>query len=484
MSLSAAFSSALSGLTASSRMAEITSSNIANALTEGYGRREVQLSPRLIGQSGIGVSVSGVSRSENPFIQGELRAATSGEAFARERSAFLASLEQSLGSSEEAGSLLARIATFERSLVEASARPESDARLVAVLDAASAIATKLAMLTKTLQEARQEADLRISADVQTLNASLAVVGQLGTQIRSVQAAGGDVSALLDQRQSHIDRISSIVPIKEIPRQNDQIALMTDGGTVLLDNRPVQIGFRPTNTITADLTAESGALSGLTLDGKPLDAGALSARLGDGRLSALFAVRDALAPKAQAQLDGLAADLITRFADPSIDPTLIPGTAGLFTDAGGLIAPLDEAGVAGRIGINAAADPAKGGAVWRLREGLGKAAADSPGDSRLLSALSAVLNAKGTPPIGSFPSANTVSGLSSVVLSDVSRQRLSAEADLGFAATQASTFRSELLRAGVDTDQEMQNLLGIEKAYGANARVLQTLDGMLETLLGI
>ena len=39
MSISASLSSALSGLTAASRRAEVVASNVANAMTEGYGRR-------------------------------------------------------------------------------------------------------------------------------------------------------------------------------------------------------------------------------------------------------------------------------------------------------------------------------------------------------------------------------------------------------------------------------------------------------------
>ena len=39
MTLSGSLSSALSGLNAASRAAEIVSTNIANAMTEGYGRR-------------------------------------------------------------------------------------------------------------------------------------------------------------------------------------------------------------------------------------------------------------------------------------------------------------------------------------------------------------------------------------------------------------------------------------------------------------
>ena len=38
--------------------------------------------------------------------------------------------------------------------------------------------------------------------------------------------------------------------------------------------------------------------------------------------------------------------------------------------------------------------------------------------------------------------------------------------------------------GVDTDQELQSLLVIEKNYAANAKVIQTVDEMIKTLLGL
>ena len=36
--------------------------------------------------------------------------------------------------------------------------------------------------------------------------------------------------------------------------------------------------------------------------------------------------------------------------------------------------------------------------------------------------------------------------------------------------------------GVDTDQEMQTLLLVERAYAANARVIQTAQAMIDTLM--
>jgi flagellar hook-associated protein 1 FlgK len=41
-----------------------------------------------------------------------------------------------------------------------------------------------------------------------------------------------------------------------------------------------------------------------------------------------------------------------------------------------------------------------------------------------------------------------------------------------------------LQGGVDTDQEMQKLLLIEQAFSANAKVVQTVDELINLLLGL
>ena len=60
MSISAAIANAVSGLTAASRGTEIVSTNIANSQTEGYARRELELSSRLYERGG-GVVINGTA---------------------------------------------------------------------------------------------------------------------------------------------------------------------------------------------------------------------------------------------------------------------------------------------------------------------------------------------------------------------------------------------------------------------------------------
>ncbi len=63
------------------------------------------------------------------------------------------------------------------------------------------------------------------------------------------------------------------------------------------------------------------------------------------------------------------------------------------------------------------------------------------------------------------------------------QRLGAEQKLTFAAVRATEAEQFLMADGVDTDRELQRLMLIEQAYAANARVLQTVDDMMNALMG-
>ncbi|MBD3765154.1 MAG: flagellar hook-associated protein FlgK, partial [Rhodobacterales bacterium] len=53
MSLSASLAAALSGLNAASRSTALIASNVANATTAGYARRDLLLSPMTLGGRGL-----------------------------------------------------------------------------------------------------------------------------------------------------------------------------------------------------------------------------------------------------------------------------------------------------------------------------------------------------------------------------------------------------------------------------------------------
>ena len=484
MSITSAMNAALSGLSASARQAEVLSSNVANASTPGYARRSVQLSSVSLGGSGQGVRVTGILRHSDLFLLNDRRAAGAALAKASANTAFFSTAEKILGTTETPGSLVNRVHTLETALLEAASRPESEARLEAALMAAKDLATGINTASSAIQQERSRADSQISVLVERLNEGLMQVEKLNNLISSYAAAGRDTSALLDQRQSLVDGISQIVPMREIPREGQRIALIATGGAVLLDGRAAEFSFTPVHTVVADMSLDSGSLSGLMMNGRPISTSPSTGILKDGELGALFSIRDHSAVQAQEALDAMARDLIERFSMPGLDPTLPSGQSGLFTDVTQVFDPQQEIGLSSRIRLNTALDPDAGGSAFRLRDGIGASVPGPAGDSTLLSDLAKVIVTSRASGSTALAGSHTLPSLASRVLSSLASQRLTAERDQSYEAARYHALTDLEALAGVDTDEEMARLLTIEKAYAANARVLQVVDDMIKTLIGL
>ena len=484
MGMTSALSNALSGLTASARSADVISSNISNATTDGYGRRELDLSARVLGGEGSGVHIDGVSRIVDQVVIADRRLADADLSASTTRAGFLQRVEDVVGEPGTAGSLSDRIAGLDTAFIEAASRPDSEPRLQNVLRSAKGIADHINTISREIQTQRTNADHSIALQVDQLNSALKNIEQLNRAILTQDSSGRDTSALMDQRQQLVDQISSIVPMRAVPRDRGQIALITTGGAILLDGRAAEIGFTRTGLITEDMTFDAGSLSGLTLNGNSVSTGENGIMSG-GTLTATFEVRDSLAVTAQNDLDAVARDLVERFQDPSVDPSLTALDAGLFTDAGAFFDPTNEPGISTRLSINTNVDPESGGAIWRLRDGIGAATQGDVGNASLLQSMSGALTRSQVPVSGDITvTSRSVSGLTSDYLSKIGAACQSADADIAFASTKVDMLKTQELQSGVDTDYEMQQLLLVEQSYASNARVMQTIDELIQTLLRI
>lgn len=484
MTIAGSLANALSGLAAQARAADLVSANVANATTEGYGRRELELAPVYLGVGASGgVAVAGLRREVDMVTVQSRRLADAAVGHETTLSDFYDRLEQVLGTPDQDGSLSAAVDALDAALIEAASRPDNETRLSAVLSAAQGIANRLNTTSDTVQELRSDADRAIAQQVDNLNNGLIQVRDLNYRIKEAVSGGQDPSTLMDLRQQAIDTLTAIVPIKQVTRDHGTVALYTPGGALLLDGRAAMLGFASAGTIVSEMTLEGGALAGLTLNDAPIRTNGDGGLIAGGSLQALFEIRDELAVTAQGRLDGLARDLIERFEDPSVDPTLAAGDPGLFTDGAGPLNLAQETGLAGRISVNSTLDPAQGGALWRLRDGLGAAGPGDVGEAGLIQALSGALSTARTPASGGFlGTARSASGLAADLVSLTHGEHRQTETTLSYSSARADALKTQELSQGVDTDQELQKLMLIEQAYTANARVIQTVGGLLDMLM--
>lgn len=478
MTLSSAINNAASGLTAAARQAQITSNNLSNAQTEGYGRREVNL---VSGQLG-GVRIDSVARIADPVIIGDRRLADADVGRQQTSASALIRLEQAFGPVGDPSGIAGRLAALEQSLISAGSEPSSDLRLQSVVSRLGEVTKAIRSDADALKIQREVADAAIAKDIDTLNRSVKQVEELNADISRMINTGQDPSAVIDARQKVIDKISSITPLKEVDRGNGQVALYTTSGAGLIDGKAAAFTFSPTVTIMPAMTFSGGVLSGISQNGTAVDPDNGYGRLAGGSLEAHFKLRDQTLPDIQSGLDNIAADLLSRFEELGVDPTRGPGDPGLLTDRGAALDPLDTTGLSFRIELNAAFDPTQGGDVTRLRDGVAAATPGPLGDGSQLDRFLGALRA--TTSLAPGGASRTIAGHAADYLADIGQKRLVAEESLSFETARHTTLKTAELAGGVDSDQELQNLLRIEQSYAANARVLQTLDSMIRRLMEI
>jgi flagellar hook-associated protein 1 FlgK len=468
MSISNALNNAASGLRATSRLASTISNNVSNALTEGYASRTTELSSVSAGGLGSGVRVTTTSRAENPYITAERRVAQATAEASGVKSDAYTRLIAAMGEAGADGSLSASATALETRLMAATASPQSTTLLTDAVDAARALATSL---TSTAQEAagvRTDADTRIAAEVRTLNETLHRIDDLNGKIVNLTLQGIDTLSLQDERATLVDQISAIVPVKTVNRENGEVSIFTQGGGTLLDGVVWDLGFtRAPTSVTSEMTLANGALGGLT---QRQGTTTVDIAIGTGRdafdggsLGALFEVRDTIVPGFTAELDLYAGDLVARFETLAPAGALDAGGAGLFVDATGGGA---TAGLSGRITLNAAPGV--------------------EGDGATLQALTDAMTTRRAP--AGFVS-QSADNDSATMASEISAyfvgRSVRVDDDLAYHTARADALSEEEMNAtGVDSDSQLQLLTVVEQAYAANAKVLSTIDELMQLLLEI
>jgi len=485
MSISSAISNAYSGLTSVSRMAETVSNNISNALNEDYARRDVVMGQRVVGGEGMGVSVTSIDRALDTLATSSRREKGAAYGNAQTLSDASTRMAQTLGVPGDSGALAARVLSFENALRAAANAPQSAPAREQVLSNANGLANTLKSISTQTMSLRMDADAQIATQVRSVNIALKKIEAVNMEIR-LRQGGGDIAALEDVRKKLIDEVSSVIPIKQIAREGGVVALYSEGGTALIDGQANTLEFTATPVITPDMTLASGALSGLSINGRSMSIGTGSGQLEGGTLAAAFNVRDTLAPEFNARIDAVARDLVERFQSPGTDPTLGIGDAGLFTDNGAAFVATGELALAQRLEINAAIDPAQGGDLWRLRDGINAASQGPAGDDTQLRRMVDAMTSERAPGAATgVINMSSATELAEGITALVAAQAARAEDTTAYTAGQFDILReSELGLTGVDTDNEMQQLLIIEQAYAANARVISTADQLMQTLLEI
>jgi len=245
MSILGLFSIANSALMASQAALSVTSNNVANVNTPGYSRQEIVLNiatPDTTGQGtiGTGVTVAGVNRSYDQFVQAQLL----GQGQNQSRSAALdqawGQIEQVFNEAQNFG-LSSAMADYFNAWNDVASNPESQTPRSVLLQKASALTVTAQGMERSITDTLQNTNAGITDAVKQVNTIAADIAKLNDQIIQQEAGSNRTTAndLRDQRDQKLTELSKLIDFSTYEDNNGSITV-----TVGMRNLVSGVGTNP------------------------------------------------------------------------------------------------------------------------------------------------------------------------------------------------------------------------------------------------
>jgi flagellar hook-associated protein 1 FlgK len=431
---------------------DVTANNVANLNTPGFSRRRPVIVSGDVLTAGpadfqSGVKLGKVESLRDPILelriqeeyqqQGQLDAFVSG----------MSQLQVMFTSSD--GDIGTRISDLFSSLGQLSTDPTNLALRQSVLTSAGNLANAFRTTSQNLISQRSNLDLSVGQSVKQINQLTGQIADLNSQITSLENVGNDASSFVDQRNVAIGQLSALIDVAVVKTENS-VTLTTANGTPLvagnksfnldtqLDPSGVQHIFSLGTDITGDLV--SGSLAGQ------------------------LQVRDQKIPGLLANLDALASALATSLNAANGKGFDLNGKAG-----GDIFLAPPASGVGAAVGMT----------VSMTDSSLLAASSDgSPGSNGNVANLTAVHDQK-------IVSGQTPTDYYAGIVFNVGNDVMN-----GTAESDASQLILRQLQdqrgsvSGVSLDEEASNMIAYQRAYEAAARMVSTVNDILDTTINL
>ncbi len=503
MSLESALGIAGSGVANVARELAIISRNVANASTPDYAREIATQTSVTADGVGMGVAAGPVSRAIDLQLQRQvLRQGGTVAGLATSQSA-LQAIDAVQGSPGKGNDLSGLLGALQDAFATLGGDPSSPAQQAKVVDAAATLARQVNALSMAYGSARQGAQDGIVADVRSANGNIGTIGRLSTEIVQLRAIAQDTADLENQRDAAMRGLATTTGVRFLQQPSGDVLAVTSAGLSLPLHAAAPLA---TGNAIAGTGASypSGGLPPITLQGSDV-----TTQLTGGTLGARIALRDTTLPTFQAQLDQFAQTLASRFDQQGL--ALFTDPSGAVPTAGGSPTQASYVGFAGTIGVN----PAVGANPALVRDGTRAVAANPAGasafspnpaggpagfsdlvsrvlDFTLGSQIQSGIAQAAVPVSGLGPAGTLAAGFASppdlarfaaTLVSTQSQASGDVSARLADETAVQGSLQSRLSGgSAVSIDTEMSSMLQLQNAYGANARILTTVQSMWAQLL--
>lgn len=444
---------------------DVIGHNIANVNTPGYSRQNVQVSasdpytvpslsnPTTPGQIGTGVQITSVLRARDAFVEQRLGDAA-GEQGRLNKLRDTLLQAQSAFSEPGTNGLSSLINSTFNTFQQVSADPENIPNRTLLTQQAQTLAARFHTLNNDLSGLNSQIASQVKTTITQVNDIAKQVASLNDQIRQVTALGDHPNDLADKRDQLIQQLGTLIGAKAVPetdangRENGAVRVVV-GGLNIVEGKTAF-------SLPSDFTAQGSFLS-LT-DGKN------SISIQSGEVVGLIQASQEI-ENYRSNINTVASNLITSVNNLHQTGYGLDGQTGrpFFTGTDAATIDVDAAIKADPKTIAAATAPVNGQPV-----------ATGNGDN-----ARAIADLVDTPLIGTQTLGGYYSATVTQIGSDVKN------------ATDSGDYQKQVIQqlqnqrnsvSGVSLDEELTQMLQYQRSYQAAARLLNTFDSMLETVI--
>lgn len=466
---------ARNAMTTYSMAMNVAGHNIANATTPGYTRQTAVLSsapPVGMGtlQVGMGVETSAITQAFDQYTNQAILRNTTTLSENEAKASALAYLEGIFNETTDTG-LNQALADFWNAWQDLAGNPGGTPERSALLDKAEALCAKFNSMSQDLNEVVSSMNTNLKSGISDCNQITSQIAALNEQIVAAESNGSKANDLRDQRNTLLEKLSGLIGSNSFENENGSVTVMTTNGFMLVSGNQ-SWGF-----------SQSG--DQILYNGAGTD---VSQSLTGGKIGAWLDIRDEIAPEYLANLDELAASLIAEVNTVHFAGYDLSGaTRNNFFEA--LPNPAVHAGAADFIQLSAHVE---GNPAGIAAGGLSGSSGDNENALRM-----ADLQTDGTISILRWSyadrgTANT-SAAQTTSFEDYYRSLVGDLGILSSGVTQDQEFSQSLLNSleevrdsisGVNLDEEMTELMKIQRGYEAVSKLIAIADEMLQSILQI
>lgn len=455
-----------------------TGHNIANVNTPGYSRQRPVLAPATpistgAGLLGNGVEQRSVERASDGFVQRELMTRSASYGATQLEAQALAQIEEVLNEQQGEGlsAALSRLyAAFED--LASSTTPRAPAERESVRAEARSLVDTIHHADAQLRQLQRATDASITSLLPEINALAQRINAVNQEIARSRTFGPP-NDLLDERDRLLRELSGKIQISSFEASDGKLVVMLPSGLPLVEGataRRLEAEADPANPFDPTFSRVVYADGTNRFD--------ISDEIGGGELGGLLRTRDTLLPAAIRSLDTVAYNLAVSVNAVHAAGVGLDGSTGNFFAAPAAVE-------------DAARDLALEGALAASADAIAAGLTTGASDNRNALALAALrttaapLYLPGDPPGPASGPLRSVLEHAASVIADVgqqSRNLAQAQAQEARVLELLENRRDEI--SGVSLDEEVTNLIRLQAAFQANARVVSAVERLLQDLVEI